>query len=178
MRIIILVCTFIAVSTISFGQTKEKELTQAEQFSSQAGTLIERQFIDIGNVKAVGVKVLKYKDLNTGTGKSALRFEFEYRNTYSTDTKIASLDADEIDGLIKSIKNLQSNVFPTTREIYTEVTFKSRTGFEAGAFYSPNKSKWSTYIQIEKFDRNSMVFLSIDDFATLLNLIEFAKAKM
>jgi hypothetical protein len=52
---------------------EEKELTQAEQFSSQAGTLIERQFIDIGKVKGVEIKVLKYKDLNAGTSKSALR---------------------------------------------------------------------------------------------------------
>ena len=178
MRKTILLFAFVATTTISFGQTKEKELTQAEQFSSQAGTLIERQFIDIGKVKGVEIKVLKYKDLNAGTGKSALRFEFEYKSSYSTDTKIASLDADEIDGLIKSIKNLQTNVFPTTREIYTEVTFKSRTGFEAGAYYSPDKTKWSTYVQIEKFDRNSMVFLSTEDFASLLSLIEQAKAKM
>ena len=174
MRYSILIFALVASTAISFGQTKEKELTQAEQFSSQAGTLIERQFIDIGKVKGVEIKVLKYKDLNAGTGKSALRFEFDYKSSYS----IASLDADEIDGLIKSIKNLQINVFPTTREIYTEVTFKSRTGFEAGAYYSPDKTKWSTYVQIEKFDRNSMVFLSTEDFASLLSLIEQAKAKM
>jgi hypothetical protein len=50
--------------------------------------------------------------------------------------------------------------------------------FEAGAYYSPDKSKWTTYVQIEKFDRNSMVFLSTEDFASLLSLIEQAKTKM
>lgn len=168
----------VVITSIAIGQTKEKELTQAEQFSSQAGTLIERQFVDIGVIKAVEIKVLKYKDLNAGTAKSALRFEFEYKSSYTTDTKIASLDADEIDGLIKSIKNLQANIFSTTREIYTEVTFKSRTGFEAGAYYSPEKSKWTTYVQLEKHDRNSMVFLSTEDFSSLLALIEQAKLKM
>ena len=62
MRKTILLFAFVATTTISFGQTKEKELTQAEQFSSQAGTLIERQFIDIGKVKGVEIKVLKYKN--------------------------------------------------------------------------------------------------------------------
>jgi len=66
--------------------------------------------------------VIKYKDLNNGTSKSALRFEYEYKSSYSSDSKIASLDLDEIDGLIKSMKNLQSTVFPSTRDIYTEVT--------------------------------------------------------
>ena len=161
-----------------FGQTKEKELTQAEQFSSQSGTLIERQFLDIGTVKGVEVKVLKYKDLNTGNGKSALRFEFKYKGSYSSATKIASLDNDEIDGLVKSMKNLQTNVFPSTRDTYTEVTFRSRTGFEAGAYFSPDKSKWTAYAQLEKYDSDSMVFLTTDDFMTLLNLIEQAKLKM
>jgi hypothetical protein len=178
MKKTILIASLIVTSTIAIGQTKEKELTQAEQFSAQAGTLMERQFIDVGRVKGVDVKVLKYKDLKDGTERSALRFEYEYKSSYASDTKITSLDSDEIDGLIKSIKNLQTNVFPSTRTIYTEVTFKSRTGFEAGAYFSVDKAKWSTYVQIEKFDRNSMVFLSTEDFASLLSLIEQAKALM
>lgn len=169
---------FLLATTATFAQTKEKELTQAEQFSSQAGTLIERQFLEVGKIKGIEVKVLKYKDLNSGTSKSALRFEYEYKSSYSTDTKITSLDADEIDGLIKSIKNLQTNVFTSTKDVYTEVTFKSRTGFEAGAYFSPDKSKWTAYLQIEKYDRNSLVFLSTEDFSTLLSLVEQAKAKM
>jgi len=134
--------------------------------------------VDIGKVKGVEVKVLIYKDLNSGTSKSALRFEYEYKSSYSTDSKIASLDADEIDGLVKSIKNQQTNVFPTTREIYTEVTYRSRTEFEAGAYYSPDKGKWTTYVQLEKYDRNSLVFLTPEDFVTLLAFIEQAKLKM
>jgi len=174
----VLLVVFIVSCMTSFGQTKEKDLTQAELFSSQAGTLIERQFVEIGKVKGVEVKVIKYKDLNNGTSKSALRFEYEYKSSYSSDSKIASLDLDEIDGLIKSMKNLQSTVFPSTRDIYTEVTFKSRTGFEAGAYFSTDKGKWTAYIQIEKFDSNSLVFLTIEDFSTILGLIEQAKAKM
>ena len=177
-KISTIIIILIVTSSRIFAQTKEKELTQAEQFSSQAGTLIERQFLEIGKVKSVEVKVLKYKDLNNGVSKTALRFEYPYKSSISSDTKISSLDADEIDGLIKSIKNLQSSVFTSTRDIYTEVTFKSRTGFEAGAFYSPDKSKWTAYLQIEKYDRNSLVFLAPEDFTTLLNLIEQAKIKM
>lgn len=177
MKKLFFVIVWIMLSACAFGQTKEKELSQAELFSAQAGTLIERQFIEIGKVKGVEVKVLKYKDLNGGTEKSALRFEYDYRSTYTSDTKIASLDVDEIDGLIKSIKNLQANVFTTNREVYTEVTFRSRTGFEAGAYYSPDKGKWSAYVQIEKYDRNSTVFLSTEDFITLLGLVESAKIK-
>lgn len=171
--------TILIASAAVYGQdTKEKQLSNADQFSAKAGTLIEKQFIDIGQVKGVQVKVLKLKDLNDGTTKTALRLEYEYKSSYSTDTKIASLDSDEIEGLIKSIKNLQTNVFTSTRDTYTEVTFKSRTGFEAGAYYDTGKSKWTAYMQLSKYDSKSSVFLNTDDFSTFLTLIEQAKTKM
>ncbi|UPT65960.1 MAG: hypothetical protein M0D57_15835 [Sphingobacteriales bacterium JAD_PAG50586_3] len=157
---------------------KEKPLSNAEQFSLKSGTLIEKQYIEIGKVKGIEVKVLKLKDLNDNTAKTALRFEYEYKSSYSTDTKIAVLDSDEIDGLIKSIKNLQANVFPTVKDVYTEVIYKSRTGFEAGAFYDKDRAKWVTYVQLEKYGSGSSVFLTVEDFTTLLDLVEQAKLKM
>ena len=163
----------------SFSQVvKEKQLSNAEIFSAKAGTLIEKQFINIGKVKAVDVKILKLKDLNDGSSFSALRLEYEAVSSYSSDTKIASLDKDEIDGLIKSIKNLQTNIFNTTRDVYTELTFKSRTGFECGAFYDVSKAKWEAYIKLEKYDGKSLVFLTIEDITNFLSLVELSKTKM
>jgi hypothetical protein len=167
------------MTTFAYSQEKvEKQTTQAEQFSATAGTLIEKQFIDIGKVKGVTVQVMKFKDLNNGTSKSALRFEYVYRSSYSSDNKISTLDLDEIDGLIKSITNLKTSVFSSTRDVYTEVTFTSRTGFKAGAYYDVDKAKWVTFVKLEKFDSNSQVFLTTEDFATLLTLVEQAKTKM
>lgn len=163
---------------VAFGQTKEQALTQAEQFSLRSGTLIERQFINIGKFKNIEVKVLKLYDLNANVSRSALRFELKSRSAYSSGTKIASLDVDEIDDLIRSIKNLQQNVFSTTRDAYTEVSFKSISGFSAGAYYSPEKGKWEAYLQLEERDSESMVFLLTNEFEALLNLIEKSKATM
>jgi hypothetical protein len=172
---------FIALlmTTLAFSQAKiEKQTTQAEQFSATAGTLIEKQFVDIGKVKGISVQVMKLKDLNSGTTKSALRFEYDYKSSYSSDTKVATLDLDEIDGLLKSMNNLKTNVFPSTRDVYTEVTFRSRTGFEAGSYYDVDKKKWVAYCKLEKFDNNSEVFLNTDDFSAMLVFVEQAKAKM
>jgi hypothetical protein len=167
------------MTIFAFSQEKvEKQTTQAEQFSATAGTLIEKQFIDIGKVKGITVQVMKFKDLNNGTSQSALRFEYEYKSSYSSDTKVSVLDLDEIDGLIKSITNLNTTVFSSTRNVYTEVTFISRTGFKAGAYYDVDKAKWVTFVKLEKFDSNSQVFLTTEDFATLLTLVEQAKTKM
>lgn len=177
-KIATLIC-WLSITGLAYSQEKkEVQTTLAEQFSSQAGILIEKQFIDIGKVKGISVQVMKVKDLNDGSSKSALRFEYEYKSSYSTDTKIATLDLDEIDGLLKSMNSLITNVFPSTREVYTEVTFISRTGFKAGAYYDNERKRWTPYFKLEKFDSNSSVYVSNEDFSNLLKLIEEAKAKM
>jgi hypothetical protein len=176
MKNIILLFAFIATTLFSFGQTKDQELSNAEKFSAKAGSLIQKEFLDIGTVKSSKIKIVKYTDLITATKQSALQFEYESVGKYTSDTKAAVLDADEIDGLIKSIKIIQEKIFPSTATNYTEVSFKSRGGFEAGCYWS--KGNWSTYIKLEKYDKDSYVFLNKDDFPTLLAVIEQAKAKL
>jgi hypothetical protein len=172
-----LVIIFIAILAVnlSYGQTdtKDKELSNAEKFSSKAGTLIQKEFLDVGTIKKAEIKVIYYTDLISSETVSSVRFEYEVASSYSTDTKIASLDADEIDGLLKSIKMMQDKVFTSTPTNYTEVTYKSRGGFEAGCYWS--KGDWSTYLKLEKYDGKSYVFLKKDDFPELLNLLEKAK---
>jgi len=156
----------------------EKAVTQAEQFSATAGTLIEKKIIDIGKIKGVSIQVMKLKDLISGDVISALRFEYEYRTSYTSDTKIATLDLDEIDGLLKATNSIKNTVFKSTPDTYTEVTFISRTGFKAGAYYDVNKSKWFAYLKLEQYDSNSRVFLNTEDFDLILKLVEQAKTKM
>ena len=105
-----------------------------------------------------------------------MRFEYESVGKYSTDTKSALLDADEIDGLIKSVKIMQEKIFPSLTSNYTEVSFKSRGGFDAGCYWS--KGNWSTYLKLEKYDKDSYVFLDKEDFQILLKLLEQAKARL
>lgn len=180
MKRLIFILIAVPMSLNSFGQqaTKEQHLSQAEQFGVQKGTLIERQIVDVGVIKRIEVKVLILKDLISRTTKSALRLEYDYASSYSQETKIANLDEDEIDGLIKSIKELQTNVLPTTRKTYTEVSFRSRTGFEIGADFLLDQTKWVSYTQLASVDDNSRVSLAAEDFGLLLDLIEKAKDLM
>jgi hypothetical protein len=160
----------------SFGQTKEQEISKADKFSSKAGTLIEKEFIDVGSVNKAKIRVIHYKDFISNDVLSAVRFELEVTSSISTDTKIASLDSDEIEGLIKSIKIMEDNVFNSKPTNYKEVTFKSRGGFESGCFWS--KGEWSTYLKLEKFDNKSYVFLKRNEYPELLSLIEKAKSML
>jgi hypothetical protein len=174
---IVLLSVLFAGSCYGQSETKENELSNAERFSSKSGTLIEKKFGNIGTLKDVEVKVVRYKDLMTGEEIQALLLQYEVASSYSTDTKSASLDSDEIEGLIKSIKMMQEKVFNTSPSTYTEVTYKSRAGFEAGCFWS-DKKDWSTYLKLEKYDGKSYVFLKKDDFPELLTLLERAYSVM
>ena len=155
---------------------KEKEQSNAEAFSAKAGTLMQKEFVEIGTIKMTKVQVLYYTDLISNTKTNALKFEHDVVSSYSTDTKVAILDVDEIDGLMKSIKLMQDKVMVTVPTTYTEVYYRSRGGFEAGCFTS--KGAWSCYLKLEKFDSKSYVWLESADLTTLYALLEQAKAKM
>src|SRR6218665_2943469 len=133
-KAILTTAIFLLATTATFAQIKEQELSNAEKFSAKAGALIQKEFVKIGSVKGTNISVIYFTDLITNTKQSALKFEYENVGKYSSVTKAAVLDIDEIDGLIKSVKIVQEKIFPIIPVNYTEVTFKSRGGFEAGCF--------------------------------------------
>lgn len=172
---ILLVLVLSRATIFSQTQTKEKELSNAEQFSAKAGTLMQKEFIDIGTIKGAKIQAMLLKDLITNSKSAAIRFEYESGGRY-TSTKIAVLDADEVDALLKSIRMLQTTVLTQAMPNYTEVSFRSRGGFEAGCYFSDGK--WSAYIKLEKYDKDSYVFLNSEDFGVLAGLLTDAKAKL
>jgi hypothetical protein len=157
-------------------QTNEKELSNAEQFSAKSGTLIQKVFYTIGTIKKCELQVIEYTDLISNAKQKALKLSYDVVSSYSTDTKTAVLDTDEIDGLMKSIKLMQEKVMLTVPTEYTEVSFKSRGGFEAGCFVS--KGAWSSYLKLEKYDGKSYVWIDKDDLTTFYDLLSQAKVKM
>ena len=165
------------ITTVSFAQeaSKEKLETKATSFSARSGTLIQKVYTEVGSIGKAEVKVVHYTDMISLDKISSVRFELEVATKYSTDTKIASLDADELDGLLKSIKIIQDRILSVTPSGYTEVTYKSRGGFQAGCYWSENASTWMPYMKLEKYDGKSYVLLSDGDIPTLISLIEKAK---
>jgi len=179
---ILLFFIFTLLASVTYSQqaktvaeTQEKELkSKTEEFSAKSGTLIQKEFIDIGTIKGCQLQIINLIDLIAGDKTSGVRFE--YRSAYSSDTKSAFLDADELDGLIKSIKIIQERILPTAPLNYTEVSYKSRSGFQAGCFQG--KKEWSAYLKLESFDNNSYVFLNRDDLDKVLSFLSIIKEKL
>ncbi|NER14542.1 hypothetical protein GWK08_13895 [Leptobacterium flavescens] len=177
MKKLILLCYLLTINIIlGQNESKQNDLSKAELFSSKSGTLIKKVSIDIGKVEGIELKIIQFTDMISGESLSALRFEKRTINKYSSGTKVASLDIDELDGLIKSIIIIRDNVFGSVPKNYTEINFKSRSGFQAGCFFSRNE--WGTFLQIKKHDNKSFVLLKRDDFYKLLELLEIAKKQL
>ncbi|WP_282087067.1 hypothetical protein [Aquimarina algiphila] len=172
----LLILVLISNIIISQDQKTEPKQSNAEIFSTKSGTLIEKQFKDVGKIGLTELKIIKFTDMISGQSISSLRFERKVSGKYSSDTKIASLDVDEIDALIKSIEIINKDVFNFPSENYTEIRFQSRSGFEAGCYWS--KDNWKPYIQIKKRDRKSLAILSKDDFLSLLELLKQVKKQL
>lgn len=179
MRTIIALITSILFSTVSIAQIdKEKEIERSniEKFSNRSGVLIQKEFEDIGSIKKCQVQIAVFTDLISNQVTKGVRFEYEYKNSYTSDTKLALLDEDEISSFITSLTLIKEKVLPSSPTNYTEVSYKSRSGFEGGCFKS--KNSWSIYIKLEKYDSNSYVFMDQQDIDTLLDLMKLAKSKL
>lgn len=161
----------------STAQQKEMTFSNAEKFSDKSGILLQKEFIDLGNVGNLGkckIQVAIFTDLISKNSVKAVRLEYYYPG--DDNAKIALIDADEVDGALKSIKMLKESTFTTQPENYTEVYFTSRSGFCVGAFYA-NK-KWTTFMEIKRGGYHSYVSIKEDDFTNLYALFQQAKAKL
>lgn len=169
----------VCLSLLSLGQDVAKDAkSKAQEFSSSSGKLIEKEWSRIGDIKGMKISAVRYRDLITSNSVSAMRIEMEVKDKYTTDTKIAEVDKDEIDGLLKSLDIIKREVSTTKRDRYTEIVFTSRTGFQAGCYYEDQKGAWTVFVKIERFDKDSYVFMSPEDLDGLILLVKGALAQM
>ncbi len=159
-------------NTWAQSQQKNPELSSYQAFSSKSGTLLRKEFIEIGHLKSVEVQVLRVTDLVANESASAIRLRYDTGSGYSS-VKITSLDADEIEGLKSSIKLMQGKVLRSVPTNYVEMSFNSRSGFEAGCFWS--KQKWTSYIQLDDGDRDSMILLKEAELTKFIALLDKAQ---
>lgn len=178
-KFLLILITFLSAN-LTLGQTnnKENELTIAEKFSLQPGTIIQKEFIDLGKVKSedawgtFSIYVVIYTDLVTNNSYTAVIFENISRNLR------AILDSDEIDELIMSIKMLQEKVFLKIPTNYTEVDYSSRSGFNVGCYWKKETSTWDPYIKFDKSDDDTYFFIDQEYLVGFLGKLEEAKTML
>jgi hypothetical protein len=106
---------------------------------------------------------------------TGVRFEYDTFERYSS-SKLAFLDADEVDALLTSIEIISNKVLITSPATYTEVAYSSRSGFSTGCYFADGK--WTAFIKLEKYDSKSIVSMSSDNLSQLATLLKTAKTKI
>jgi hypothetical protein len=175
MKKFFLVTLLFGVWALVYSQDSDT-LSLAESFSSRAGSVVERQFYDVGKIKGLTVQVVKYKDLVTEKSLSSLRFEYTDVKTYTSSTKISVLDSDELDGAIKALTAILQSVYYAKREVYTEITYRSRGRFECGAFFDLKKDDWVSFVSLGR-PSHTLVFTK-EEMSKVLAFLELGKQKM
>jgi hypothetical protein len=156
----------------------EQVLSNVEKFTQKPDVLIEKQFVELGNVDEIDVRAYLVKDLFSGETKSGIRFEYQFSNEILSQTKIAYIDNDEVDALIKALQTITSTVLVSKRTSNVEVTFTSRTTFIVGCNYSTVKEKWLIFIQLNRGDSHSTVITDTDELNHFITLLKLSKGKI
>ncbi len=159
----------------------ETSKSKSELFMSKPGTLIEKEIISIGKIttgsgflkKNISVGVLKLTNLLDNSINYSLRFEYVHTGQYVTDTKVGAIDSDELENFIKILQLMDSEYLHSTRTNYTELIFVSRGGLETGCFYSDGK--WTIFLKLEKYDKDSYIFLNAEDISSIYSQVILAK---
>ena len=160
-----------------YGQEAETTKTDSKtiEFMAKDGTLLQRDFYELGKVSSVDCQVLVITDCISNQKVGCMRLKTYNYTKYSSDSYIGTLDYDELEACIKSIRYIKDNLLNTVPERYTEVSYKTRDKVEVGAYYSVDKKKWTVYVQTKSYTSKSIEFLSTDNMRTLLEKMEQAK---
>jgi len=176
MKTIFLAIILTLITLIGFCQqpiiSPAKKMCNADKFANQTGVLIKNEYIDLIEINKCRICVVQFLNLNNNKSVSALKFEFLLLKSS------VNLDEDEVDSLLKCIKTLQNNVFTTKPKTYTEVIFKSRSGFELGCYFENNK--WKTYMKIDYIEKQEIptdIKLDKADLMMLISTLELVKEK-
>lgn len=154
-------------------EAPEPTQPEIEKFSSQFGSLLQREFYDIGAVRDVKVKLLYIQNLQTKKTSLGLRVD---REINGGRTAISYLDLDELDALIKAVRQIKQIMAEQKPTVYTEISYTSISRFEIGCFYGDQR--WHPYLHVSLIDRNDYLWMKESDVAEFLTVLETAKSRV
>ena len=147
---------------------------KADALAEKRGAVVQKEYVNISKMDRLTIVVEYVTDLNSNQKLSAVDFEYDIPDNGGSVSTL--IDADELDALISFLQNLQDNITKAAApKNYTEYTYKSLSGFEAGCDWEKG---WKTYIKIDTDDSKTNVDLSKDDMTAFISFLKQAKAKL
>ncbi|HEY9124088.1 MAG TPA: hypothetical protein VIO15_07095, partial [Bacteroidales bacterium] len=180
-KIQILLVVFLGFTNVIKSQSKENAAysTNIEIFINKPGVAIEKEFIELGNLDEIDVRLLKAKDLKSGGVCFALQFEYQSVKPIMPFSMVTFIDRDELEALTDALKLFQSIITQIDKSNNNkELKFMSRSGAVVGCFFKRERCKWMTYFQLKYNESKSTVVIENDGFDFFMSLISLAKDKI
>lgn len=168
----------------AFAETIAETESEFEKVLLKKGSLIVKEFTDcclfekdeyfnyshsselFGFTDTLQFQTASILDIETGVKIYALRITTGYYGSkYSYGEAIGVMDADEIDGAIKTLRYIQQNI--SKMNDYSEVVYQASSGMEVGAYHSSDESK--IYVKVNS---NATKFYSVDKIDSLIEAFE------
>lgn len=183
MKKILLIVMLVSLNMMVNAQDKqeEKSKSQVVEFLAKDGVLRTKEFYQLGSVGGAKFENLIICDVIRGTKIGALRIETSYYTSIGTDTYIGTLDADEIDACIKSLKYIKDRIAQVPPQTYTELEYQTKDGVSFGCYNKTDKkgvSTWQVYIRTKKYTSRSAEYFSAEKIDEVIAILEKAKLEM
>jgi len=158
MKQLLLFIIILIISINAYSQGKS-EMSNADIFLSQNGYLFEKQFIEIGKFKKVEVNDIIVKSINGDDNINSIRLSFDGVSKYSAKkTYYASIDEDEIDDIIIVLDYISKRLNEPFPQKYTELIYKSRSGFSIFAYTKKRMENWQIGLQLDQYEEYSLIY--------------------
>ena len=182
--VLVLSCSMIT----AFAETVVETESEFERVLLKKGSLIVKEFTDcclfekdeyfdysrsgeiFGFTNTMEFQTASLIDVENGTKVYALRITTGYyASKYDYGEAVGVMDADEIDGAIKTLRYIQQNI--SKMNDYSEVVYKASSGMEVGAYRNSTESQIFV-----KVNSNATKFYSVDKIDSLIEAFEKVRA--
>lgn len=187
--LMVLMIILTVFSGCAAGTADDVSGSKFEQVLLKKGSLIVKEFIDCGYfhkdrnfrqgastmsgyTDTLAFEMASLLDINTGKKVYALRIRTGYwLSQYNYGESVGIMDADEIDGAIKTLQYIKKNI--SSLKDYSEIIYTASSGMQVGAYHSTTKNQLFV-----KVDSNATKFYDISEIDSLIESFQSVQAKL
>ncbi len=157
-------------------QTPEDSKSNTVRFSQNEACLIQKEFYSLGQLKGgitFDALVLTNMKTHEKTGGVVIKIQFQ-SSVYGNAEFPGTIDYDELDSCLKSLRTLQDSLTLSSPFTYTEYDISTRDGIMIRVFHH-NKKGWQAIIQTKRNHPDSAKQIDIKELVQVTQFLNDAK---
>jgi hypothetical protein len=172
MKNFFLAILFVSIAQFAVAQRGGDTTWQShiDRFLDSPHTAVRTEQVDHGHVVDCYLQILTATDLITGKVLTGLHFA-------DKAGYVVNVDGDEVPALRAAITLISSKIITSPPVNLAMVTFKSRSGFEAGCLTNRD-GQWELFLQLKRDDNGSNTIMKKPDLDVFLKILNDVMDKL